>query len=70
MSEVLRNLHNHLSDILDEHVCPLFKPGMEFTLIVRRPGNDERDVLITSESDLNEIIKVIQRSISREVIAK
>jgi hypothetical protein len=58
-------LHDRICGVLTRHLEPLFVKGMQLTFIARFPGNDESDVLVTSEADLNDITKVVQRSLSR-----
>lgn len=53
-----------LAGILERHVERLFKPGTKLTIIARTPGNDEADVLVTSDS-LNELAKLVERSKKR-----
>lgn len=64
----LRELHMRLGSILAQKVEPLFKAGTELTLIARTPGNNEADVLVSSEQNLDEIIALIERSKKREAI--
>lgn len=49
-----------LGDVLERQVEPFFKHGCKFTLIVRTPGNDRADVLVTND-DLAEVRKLIER---------
>lgn len=45
-------LHNHICDVLESHVEPLFKKDtMKITLIARDPANPDCFVLLTQESD-------------------
>ena len=64
----LRELNMRLGSILVQKVEPLFKVGTELTLIARTPGNNEADVLVSSEQNLDEIIALIERSKKREAI--
>jgi hypothetical protein len=63
----LRQLNNRLADVLARHVEPIFKRGTRLTIIARTPGNDEADVLVTSD-DLESIAALIERSKTRPAI--
>lgn len=56
IQELHRDCEMHLNRIHEN-----FVPGSKVTLIVRTPGNDEADFLLTID-DLNEVAKVIERS--------
>ena len=43
-----------------EEIAECFKPGAKLTLLVRTPGNDDADFLLTND-DLSEAIKALQR---------
>jgi hypothetical protein len=58
------DLNAKLGAILEDHVEPIFKRGALLTLIARTPGNDDADVLVTSDS-LDEIAKLVERSKAR-----
>lgn len=58
-----------IAAVLAKRLEPLFVQGMELTFIARLPGNDEADVLVSSEKDLSELSKLIQRSTTRSEIA-
>lgn len=59
-----RMLQWKLAGILERHVERIFKPGTKLTIIARTPGNDEADVLVTSDK-FDELAKLIQRSMKR-----
>lgn len=40
-----------------------WKPGVKLTFIARNPGNDDADVLITSDA-LPEVLKLVQRRLT------
>jgi hypothetical protein len=61
-----RMLQWKLAGILERHVEPIFKPGTKLTIIARTPGNDEADVLVTSDN-LDELAKLIERSKNRAI---
>jgi hypothetical protein len=65
MSTITAQLQERLAGILARHVEPVFKPGTKLTIIARTPGNDEADVLVTSERDLSELQALLTRSASR-----
>jgi hypothetical protein len=52
-------LHDAIAPLLDQ-VRKSFVPGVKLTLIVRSPGYDDRDVII-SDDQLDEVNKVVQR---------
>lgn len=58
-------LTGKLGHILATHVEPIFKRDTKFTLIARKPGDSDADVLVTSD-DLNEVAALIERSKTRE----
>lgn len=62
MSEKLERVgeivSGHMNDIAD---C--FKPECKIAVIVRTPGNDEADFLMTND-DLSEVAKLIDRRTS------
>lgn len=66
--EQLSNLNDRLGWLLDKHLAPLFKSGTKLTFIARTPGNDEADVLVTTERDLNDVVAMVLRSLGRTVI--
>ena len=43
-------------------------PGVKVTLLVRTPGNNEADVLVSAEHDLQYVIDMVSRSMSRSAI--
>jgi len=54
---------NAAADRASDHlnsIAGLFKPGAKLTLLVRTPGNEEADFLLTND-DLGEAIKLIER---------
>lgn len=58
-ASILEQLHDALGDDLAA-IEKRFKPGVKVTLVVRRPDNDEADVVIGSD-DLDEAIAAIRR---------
>jgi len=62
-------LQNRIASVLVRYIEPMFTPDVCVTLIARKPGNDEADVLVTSESDLQQLTALIDRSIQREPVA-
>lgn len=68
--EQLSNLNDRIGNALDRHLAPLFKRGTQLTFIARTPGNDEADVLVTSERDLNDVVALVLRSLGRAVVGK
>jgi hypothetical protein len=66
----LVDLNNRIGLMLDKHLAPLFKRGTQLTFIARTPGNDEADVLVTSEGDLNEVVALALRSLGRAVVGE
>ena len=47
-----------------EQIARLFKPGAKLTLLVRTPGNDEADFLLTND-DLDAVTPAIERAKNR-----
>ena len=60
-------LNAKIAAILQRHVEPIFKPGTKLTIIARTPGNNEADVLVSSD-DLSELSALIERSKAREPV--
>lgn len=67
MSDTHRMIHARLGAILERHVEPIFKAGTRLTIIARTPGNDEADVLVTSD-DIPSLAALLERSAAREVV--
>ncbi len=65
----LQALNNRLGDILARWVEPVFKPGTKLALIARTPGNNEADVLVTSD-EIEPLIALLERSKQRAVIGE
>lgn len=59
----LQDLNARIGWLLDKHLAPIFKPGVQLTFIARTSGNDEADVLVTTERDLNDVIALALRSL-------
>lgn len=66
----LRNLNDRIGWLLDKHLAPMFKPGTQLTFIARTPGNDDADVLVTSERDINNVVALALRSLGRAAIGQ
>lgn len=60
-------LLNRLAGVLMKHVEPIFEADALVTLIVRFPGNDEADVLVTADS-IGGIEALIERCKSRDEV--
>lgn len=54
-------------EVIREHIEPLFVNGAKISVIVRIPGNNEADVLVSSDT-LDELAAVIERSRSRQQV--
>lgn len=66
MNTITAQLQDRLAGILARSVEPIFKPGTKLTIIARTPGNDEADVLVTSETNLADLQALLTRSAARE----
>jgi hypothetical protein len=64
----MHDLNARIGWLLDKHLAPIFKPGTQLTFIARTPGNDEADVLVTTERDVNDIVAVGLRSLGRAAV--
>jgi hypothetical protein len=64
----LSDLNARIGWLLDKHLAPIFKPGTQLTFIARTPGNDEADVLVTTERDLNDVVALALRSLGRAAV--
>lgn len=67
-TEQMLALNDRIGNALERHLEPLFKRGTKLTFLARTPGNNEADVLVTSEGDLSDIADLIQRSMSRNIV--
>lgn len=67
ISKRVREVHQALDCVLHEVEMEYFKPGIKLTFLARMPGNPEGDMLLTKD-DLDEVIKAIERSKTREEI--
>jgi hypothetical protein len=65
---IKQTLHRNITNILVTKIEPMFKDGVEITLIARTPGNSEADVLVTSERNFDEIKALVDRSAAREAV--
>lgn len=63
----LERLRDSIADHCVE-IEALFSRPVLVTCVVRVPGNDEADVLVTSEQNLDDPIAVIERSRRREPV--
>jgi hypothetical protein len=62
-TEMLHELVSaHLAQIESVFSCP-----MKLTFIARREGDNDSDVIVTSEDDLDQVIASVERSKAREV---
>lgn len=52
-----------IAGYMDE-MLTLFKPGAKITVLVRTPGNNEADLLLTNDS-MEEIAAMVERSKAR-----
>jgi len=59
MSTKLENVQEMVSECMDQIVAN-FKAGAKITVLIRVPGNDEADFLMTSD-DLDNVIDAVQR---------
>lgn len=67
MTDLNQRLNAQLAGVLERHVEPIFKPGTLLTIIARTPGNDEADVLVTSDN-MDGLAALIERSKTREAV--
>jgi hypothetical protein len=66
----LSDLNARIGWLLDKHLAPIFRPGVQLTFIARTPGNDEADVLVTMERDLNDVVALVLRSLGRAAVGE
>lgn len=64
----LTALNDRIAHALERHIEPIFKRGTKVTLLARTPGNNEADVLVSSEGDLQDVLDMVARSMQRNVI--
>ncbi len=60
----VKEAHETVSEALN-NLRPVFTDKAELTFIMRVPGNDEGDMIITNDN-LSELRKLIKRSVRRE----
>lgn len=56
----LEDVHDVISQVTDRRIKPLFKPGVKVAVIIRTPGHEGREVIVTDD-DLNEVRAVVIR---------
>lgn len=61
-------LQQRIAGALTRHLAPLFKRGTLLSFAARTPDNPEADVLVTSETDLEELRKLVGRSMARPAV--
>lgn len=44
-------LTNRIGAVIDQFILPIFKEGAKITVLVRHPGFDDADVVVTSDDD-------------------
>lgn len=59
-------LFERLVEIATSQIEPLFTTGVEVTIIVRQPDNDEGDVLVSTDS-IDNLRRLLDRSERREI---
>lgn len=59
----IHEAHEEVEAALNQ-LRPVFQPHCQLTFIMRRPGDDEGDMVISND-DLDELAKVIQRTKAR-----
>lgn len=64
MSKLVDIVGSRIADLADE-IGLMFKPGAKVTVIVRAPGFNDRDLLVTSDT-IDEVIALLQRSKERD----
>jgi hypothetical protein len=52
---------------IDQRIKPIFKAGVVVTVIVRTPGHDDRDMIVTDDK-LSEAIRALERSAIRSLL--
>ena len=45
------HIHNKIVSAIESRIVPIFKPGAFVTVIVRTPGNDDADVMVTADTN-------------------
>ncbi len=63
LDPVRAKIHDAIAPLLDQ-ARHTFLPGVKLTLIVRMPGRDDMDLII-SEDALDEIGKLVQRKLDK-----
>lgn len=59
MTDRLSEVQAFVAERMDE-VITQFKPGVKITVVVRAPGYDERDFLMTDDA-IDDVIALLQR---------
>lgn len=60
MSEKVQEVAERITEHLKE-IAEFFNPGVHITLVVRTPGNDEADFVLSSELDLGNAMDALER---------
>jgi hypothetical protein len=63
MTDLARLRDNIAQDLLDME--RMFKPGIKLTLLARRPGHPDQDVIVTAD-ELADVAAMVRRSADRE----
>jgi hypothetical protein len=67
MNDIRKRLLEQIAQVCMRHIEPLFKPGVQVTVIVRTPNNDEADVVVTTDN-LGDVKALLARSEGRAAI--
>lgn len=64
LTAAMQNVASHLDEI--EETVFRKGEGMKLTFIARKPGSPDSDMLVTSETNLDELIALLERSKERK----
>lgn len=63
MSYVLDALRHRIAEVAEVYIAPMFKPGVRVTIIVRRPSDNEQDVLVSNDN-LEDVVALVTRRVA------
>lgn len=57
-------IHRRLSQAMNDHIAPIFVPGMKLTVMARLPDNPDADVLLSNDT-LEGVTEIFERTKAR-----
>lgn len=57
-------------EILENYIRPMLRGECYMSLVIRTPGQPEQDIFVSEDPDLEEVIKLLERSRDRPITAR